>query len=334
MRRPAATHRIGPPRPGARPSTARPGDCYLRAVAERLSGLVRYERSAALPELGASRRFVLLQRPGLRLYVVSSEGLTVESRVFRHNPFSWLAAHGPRPCGHLIVPISGAYIARRSGRETSLEAREALLDIDRIFDERWEGSPFVALCIEWSAEYGEPQQRQGDLRISRADHAFFRALAEALVHDTLSTENLRALFETLRAIGVPLHPVADVDLGAAPRGAVELARAVNAAHMRYDRHPDLADLEARLGISSRQIRRRLQALGPWWVSPGSDWRSTLRRARVLLAPSLATARGATVERVARALGYRSATALHFALDAEGLPSLSTARAISQGRAPG
>ncbi len=295
---------------------------------------MRYERSAGLPELGASRRFVLLLRPGLRLYVVHSQGITVESRVFRQNPYSWVASDGPRPCGHLIIPISGAYIARRAGRETSFEERQALLDVDRVFDERWDGSPFEALCLEWSAEYGEQLQRLGELRLSPADHAFFRAITDALVHDTLSEGDFRALIETLRAIGVPLHPYAQLDLGAAPCGAVELARAVNAAHTRFDCHPDLADLEAMLGISSRQIRRRLQALGPWWVSPGSDWRSTLRQARVRLAPSLATARGATVERVARTLGYRSATALLFALDAEGIPSLAKALAITRGHAPG
>ncbi len=288
--------------------------------------LVRYERAVELPELGAARRLVMLRRPGLRIYVVRTEGLVVDSRMFAGNAAPLRAAIGPPTIGHLTIPLDGVYVGRRAGRDHCLASRDALIDPGFVVDERWHGPRFAALCVEWSAAYGDAGS--GDLRLSVVDHRRIAAMAAAIVDDRFGDAALPQLIELLRSSGVPLHPVELTALDAAPRDAVVLARAFSALHTQLDRSPALTDVEAMVGQSARHIRRRLGALGPWWVLPDADWRASLRRVRVLMAPCLSTARGATVERTARGLGYGSASALLFALAAEGVPPPSVTRAFA------
>ena len=297
-----------------------------------LTRFVRYQRAVRMAELGAARDLVTMRRPGLRCYVVRSRGLVVESRMFGACRLPLLAAFGDAPTvAHLTVPLEGELVVRRGGRERLVGVGQALLDPGYVVDERWEGRRFAALCVEWTAAHGEAATA-AELTVSPADLAALAAFAADLRADEVGDGDVAPLLGRLRGLGLPLFAAHAVALGPAPLAAIELARAFSAVHTQLDRHPDVLDLEALLGVSSRHIRRQLQALGPWWVLPRSDWRGSLRRTRVLLAPSLSTVRGASVERIAGALGYRSAPALLHALDAEGVPPPSRTRAIAHGLA--
>jgi len=295
----------------------------------RLRAFVRYERQVGLSGLDARRGYVCIRRPGLRFYVIETIGLTVESRIFVASPHLWPDS-GDRPVavGHLSIPLEGTYLARRSGTERMHERRFVAVDPTSIFDERWQGPRFRMLCVEWGLIHGRPITSPSDLVLSALDDARLGAFADAIGDGTIDDDATRAVVELLRAIGVPLARLDATLSTSAPAGAIETARTLTSLHTHLDSHPDLSDVETELGVSSRQFRRRLHAHPEWSVLPIPSWRTSMRRMRVRLAPAFATARGATVERIAAALGYRSASALLYALDAEGAPSPALARRVT------
>ena len=82
-------------------------------------------------------------------------------------------------------------------------------------------------------------------------------------------------------------------------------------------------------MSARQARRRLAAAGQWLpaYSRPEAWRRQLRLIRASLAASFLTRRDASLEQVARSLGYGSARALLLALAQEGLPPPRVLRGV-------
>lgn len=291
-----------------------------------LPSFVQLSRGVTLPELGVSRHHISVRRPGLRVYVIDARGVVVESRAL-NGLASPVLVVGQLPVGHICVPLEGTYVARRGSHDYALGRGSAIVDPGALLDERWEDATFRALCIEWDRDHG-PVALTSTLRLSPREVEVIEGVANHVRHETLGPDDLDRLFAMLRAHGLPLLEGSVRELPAAPRDAHALAAAVSQLWMRYHQHPDLSDLEGMLGRSARHIRRRLRELGPWSNVPDGDWRRTLRQGRVLLAPSLATARGATVERIAQALGYRSARALLLALREENLPAPSEARALA------
>jgi AraC-like DNA-binding protein len=295
---------------------------------ERLPGMIEVRRSVRLPEHGASRHYVGLQRPGLRVYVIATDRVIVDTAV--------LGASVPRlmtmlpTIGNVTFPLVGTYITRDT-REEEHHVGRLRVDAPGHFAERWEGPRFRALCAEWAHPFGPPGAPTA-LALSPTEHAAIERVAEAIVLGVCEPAHLRTLFALLAAHRV-LHRDALPDLDApAPPHAHAIAGALNEIMVDLPSHPDLGDLEARVGLTSRHLRRRFAELGQWTPLHDGSFRATLRRHRVLFASSLASVPGATVEQIARALGYRAPQALLAALREEGLPSPAEARARALGHA--
>lgn len=288
-----------------------------------IPGLLEIRRTVSMQELGAQRHYVGLIRPGFRLYVVQSNGIVVDSRSLGDSAARLLA----RPViSHITIPLVGRFIARREN-EIELEPGSALVDTRVEPDERWDDLRFTALCVEWDARFGSTGST-GVFRLLDAELELMKEVARAMMAGTLHPTDLHRLLEALAAHTL-LDPTRFMLFDeAAPTRAHEFAVATNALFTNFGAHPDLADLQKTLGFSTRHIRRTLRELGPWSPVGGHSFRSRLRQYRVWLAPSLMTAPGATVKRVAAALGYRSPNALILALRQEGMPSPSQARALA------
>ena len=263
-----------------------------------------------MPELGARRIYAGLVRPGFRLYVVQSEGLVVDSRSVGTKA-SDLLFGGRTRIGQVTIPLEGRYIARRA-RELELSPGFVLVDAVVQPGERWDGARFTAMCVEWDSRFSAASS-SAVVQLSYAELKQAKTVARGVLAGTLSLAEFHRFLDVLTAHGVFAAPARSLFGEVAPPRAHEFALALNSLFTRFSSHPDLTDLEKHLGLSSRHIRRILKDLGPWSPILGGSVRANLRRNRVWLAPSLTTARGATVERVARALGYRSPNALIVAL---------------------
>jgi transcriptional regulator GlxA family with amidase domain len=82
------------------------------------------------------------------------------------------------------------------------------------------------------------------------------------------------------------------------------------------------DLEARLGVTSRQVTRMVDAFRARFGYGATNWQETRGRRRLMLGATLFTAQGATVGEVARVVGYRRPETLARAFARAGLPKPS------------
>src|SRR6185437_5910837 len=198
---------------------------------------------------------------------------------------------------------------------------------------RWEG-PFRVLVVEWTDPSAASLPALDKGRPSAADRAALSVFADRLERGELAGEAAAhavvALLSRLRAAGLPTPlPAARALFAETPPGAQALVSALGGVVSRLDTAPQIGDLAAALGVSARQVTRRLAAAGPWLptYSRPEAWRRTLRLIRASSAASFLTRRDASLEQVARSLGYGSARALLFALAQEGLPPPRVLRAL-------
>jgi AraC-like DNA-binding protein len=129
------------------------------------------------------------------------------------------------------------------------------------------------------------------------------------------------LLGLLRAEGAPFVPVFSGDLIEVPSAPVlRLSHALDIVLSRLEDGPSMTDLDAALGLSSRQINRVVTDFNRRYGFNSLGWRDTRNRRRLLVGATMMTSEDARTELVARAMGYSSPTGFCHALSVAGLPS--------------
>lgn len=281
------------------------------------------------------REYAALGRPGLRIYAVSLQGASFETRAL--GPI--VARSGPAArgfCNHLTVVLDGALILRR-GAEHEVPSRSLVAESGTPWDERWEGRRFACVVWEWSEAFGPPVAAPSDARLNGVDAGRVERLFEALAGGGARGAAGAALAveagALARSFGVDLPPWREELLAETPPGAQALADLLNGSFSALDRKPMWVDLEGGAELSERHLRRRLRALGDWLDIPHGGFRERLRVLRATAATTLLGAPGATLEHVAASVGYSSARALALALREEGLGGHDEIRALARGERP-
>lgn len=184
-----------------------------------------------------------------------------------------------------------------------------------------DGERYESLVVEW-----EP----GSLDAGRPTGFEKRAL------DAPSLERLRVLAEqlTLRDQGAPraaeIASEVLAHLGFPRRSATSLiedvpdqtrllAAALDDLLSDLERKPMAVDLHGVLGLSLRQVNRLVLDFNVRYGFNAVGWRDTRGRRRLMMGATLMTAPGASVEDVARTVGYASPTAFARAMALAGLP---------------
>ncbi|MBL8720844.1 MAG: helix-turn-helix transcriptional regulator [Myxococcales bacterium] len=261
---------------------------------------------------------------GFRVYVVAlAGGLAFDSRVlFTKGPTPSLqvAAHA-----QVCVVLDGRMHLRRGERTFVLSAGHGIVEpIEGPWDERWEGDPFLALVVEWSAAVAPLPPTRTAFSCSR-DEERLRGVARSILRDPKRAARDPALLSTsfgiLDSLGILESAWPGEALGEDPRQPE--ADLLSHALSHLDHQPMWVDLAARRGVSERELRRRFAALPIWQEMTGL--RAALVRARILATASLLSLPDLPVGVVARMSGYGSSRALGTALDQHGLPSATDLR---------
>ncbi len=289
-------------------------------------------RAAGLLGTNVRHRYAALTRPGLRIYALSLQGTSFETRAL--GPLVTGSVPGGR-LGSITVVLDGELIRRR-GNERAHSARSLFIDSSSPWDERWEGRRFACVVWDWNESFGSVNGGPADARLSAVDTDRVARLFDTLMGDAARGPAGTALAleagALARSFGVDLPPWREDLLAEAPPRGQALADLLNQSFSALDQKPMWIDLEGGAALSERHLRRRLTALGDWLVMP-TGFRERLRLLRVHGAVRLLGAPGATMEHVARSVGYGSARALALALRAEGLGSHREIRALLRGDRP-
>ncbi len=290
------------------------------------------ERTSGSEEISARSGYAAVFRPGLRAYVVRSEGIRFDTAL-QPRFFEAIAPDAPTK---LSILLGGHLVLHGNARGISLAPGDYQFH-GRGWSERWEGPGFRVLVIEWDRDFGAAGDGGGG-RLSPTDRAEVTRLADQLER-RLPNELAACVFTThlfarLRAIGLPLERLSATRLHAAmPAGVVPIAHAVTSVMRDLRRRPSWVDVEQPLERDARSLRRLTPGHAAWLAPLGwpTQWRRRLRALRLITAMRLLGSKNATVEMVAAASGYGSARALHLALHQESLPTPGSIRAFYRGQ---
>jgi len=181
---------------------------------------------------------------------------------------------------------------------------------------------------------GVPRPKLARFRIP--DLTKLRALAERIHEAPLPDPDIAAeLIDSMRAAGPALAGLApDATAALAPKETrfQELATAIDTTLQDMRGQPMARDLEARMGLSSRQMTRLVEAYNERYGLGTMNWLVTRNRRRLLLAASFLTAKAATVASVAELVGYRRPETMARAFANAGYPPPSRIREIVEGLA--
>jgi AraC-like DNA-binding protein len=271
-------------------------------------------RDTRCPALGARVSTLALLHTRFRVHLVENEGVVCDDAVaFR--AFSRKGEVG-RPVATFL--LAGRARLRARGKEAWLEPGSiALVPAKDGIEMRQEASPrYAAIVVEW-----EP----GTLFGARPDD--FSVTATGTLADGLSlaermrtgdrgvVDGLVRLFAPARLDGRPWRD----DLDVAEQFG-DLAAALDRALSLLDAQPMSVDLENALGLSARQVNRVVSDFNARFGFNAGTWRDARNRRRLLVSAALFSQPRATLGDVARAVGYRSETALCRAFANAGLPS--------------
>lgn len=209
------------------------------------------------------------------------------------------AAHWLEPGALSVVDHKGAIVMRQS------RARER----------------YESLVLEWDPGSigGEPPAGFTIRALSEDTLGVVAAAADELARTTSidrAERALRTVLGTLRAL--PLDPGAAL-VEPVPERTSALSTALDELLSDLAQRPMAIDLHEQLGLSLRQLNRVVTDFNERYGFNAGSWRDARGRRRVLMGVALMSARGATVEEVAEAVGYASPTAFARALAEAELP---------------
>ena len=186
-----------------------------------------------------------------------------------------------------------------------------------------QSGPFRSLALEWEPGTLAPHRPAG--------FTLHRGLAGGLPlvgpdcplrlgdRTTAALEGwLRATLAALRDAGLGFSPDAPL-VEPLDESTRQLAAALDELLSDLRARPMAVDLFDQLGLSLRQINRRVIDFNQRYGFNALGWRDTLNRRRLMLGASLLTAPGVTVNEVSDAIGFSSPTAFTRAMSEAGFP---------------
>lgn len=257
--------------------------------------MLHYDRH--LRALGAELRHRAWMSPAFRIYELTTRGVTVEYGLLPKQPLAERV--------QINIVRQGRLTVRRGGRSFVLEEGLAFRECGLSFDERWEGEPFRALCLDWSDRQGWPPEV---VALSPQARAQLAALEPGDVDGVL------ALLE-----GLGWRPPVSWYVEPSPE-LQRIATVYGRVLSDLESQPMWCDFVDEIGMSERQLRRHLREMLGWFPVPMGEqsFRRMLASYRMRCGVALMSAPGASVASVARALGYGSAIAYTNACKRAGL----------------
>jgi AraC-like DNA-binding protein len=245
-----------------------------------------------------------------RVHVVDNDGVVSDDRIALR-AFQRKGALG-RPV--ITVVLAGAaridaFAETRwleAGDVSAVEAKNAIVMRQSRDRERYR-----AFVVEWD-DGPIRRDRPRGFEVSRCDDAAIARAADAIVNETDIEASLRS---ALTALGFSVDTLAE-EVSPQTR---KLSRALDDLLSDMSARPMAIDLHEMLSVSLRQLNRLVLDFNERYGFNAVGWRDTRGRRRLLMGAALMTARGATVDEVARAVGYTSPTAFARAMADAGLP---------------
>ena len=270
-----------------------------------------------VPGHDASVERTLLRCSGFCVAVLRARGIVLDHDVIARAVDFFGRYRRPQ----IAVFLSGRGYVQIEGRVLPLVAGDVVeTDQIRTEAEGYAGSPCEVVIFEWDEGRLFEGVRRGPARVSHVgprDVAHLRSLV-ARLGSVPADRFVLDLAASLRALGGPR--VAEPDPRAIPRAPAPFARAYGAlghALSRLDLHPSLPELAGSLGLSERQMSRRLVEIGRRYGHPFLGWRDFIEEMRLEWAAHLLSVPNLPLEHVSRLAGYRSTVALCHAFSSRG-----------------
>lgn len=279
--------------------------------------MIRSRRT--LSALGAHHEVVAWIEKHARLHVMRTQQLTCDDLLYQ-------LAFGRTDAGSrslVTLVLSGTLWLERGDDRFCCDAGSGVyLPTKGALSVRTEGETYESLVLEWDG-VGAGSVQSLSFEVGR-----LRALARAVCARQAPCPAL--LGEILDAISDitphgPRHIGMKGDEDPRELRAQEIADALDAVLSSLEEQPMATDLEARLGVSSRQVTRMVDAFRDRYGYGSANWLETRHRRRLMLAATLLTTRRATVAQVAKAVGYQRPETLARAFATAGLPRPSRIR---------
>ena len=262
------------------------------------------------------RSFAWVDR-GIRVYLLETHGLTVDSRWLKQ----LVSAPHARRAPQVTFQLAGAITNLRYSTESEL--LDGFFEIEPSLEwaEIWSGRSFRALVLEWNADWGS---LPASLSLSKMDPSMFAA-AQAVALAILQrnrrevVESLAVLYSRLRAFGLDLAPWSANRLTIPDPKHLGVTRVLNELRTNLAGQAGWLDGATVGGKSERQLRRDLNDFYRSLDHVPESFRRRLLNDRLSAAVSLLSSKEPSIERVARSVGYGSSRALSLALRSAGLP---------------
>lgn len=283
-----------------------------------MSDVLHSHRCVVVPRLAARVSTHAILHHRYRLHAVHNERVVCEDALVMRS-FD-RRGHLGRPIATLL--LDGAARLGAHGRTEWIAPGDVIaMDAKAAIVMRQEGERYSALAFEWDPEWIGPRPEPFlRARMSEAVRAELGALFADVVAGAASADAAPRVVAVLREAGLALRvPDASECAEEAPERTAELSTALDRLFSRLDEQPMLADLERELGVSTRQLNRMIAAFNEHYGFNAGGWRDARNRRRLFVGAALMTAPSATGEAVARAVGYRTLSALTHALTEAGLP---------------
>jgi hypothetical protein len=184
-----------------------------------------------------------------------------------------------------------------------------------------DGERYESIVVEWEPGALDAARPTGFEKrtLDAPALARLRAHAERLAaRDVDVPTAAETASEVLAILGFPRPPARSL-LEDVPEQTRLLAAALDELLSDLGRRPMAVDLHGLLGLSLRQVNRLVLDFNVRYGFNAVGWRDTRGRRRLMMGATLMTAPGATVEDVARTVGYASPTAFARAMALAGLP---------------
>jgi AraC-like DNA-binding protein len=255
-------------------------------------------RDSRCGALAARVSTAALLHPSFRVHFVDNEAVIAEDALALR-AFDRKGRLG-RPA--ITILLEGRARIRALGEERWMSAGDvALLPSKSGVEMRQEALPrYSAIVVEW-----DPGTWLGD-RPERFEVRTAPALDRIDPRDVWGAVDAieRALLD-----GAFVSRGTPPDRSPASEPHIRVSAALDRALSDLDAQPMSADLERTLGMSARHVARLVAAFNETYGFNAGTWRDARNRRRILVAAALLSHADATLEIVARAVGYRSPSAL-------------------------
>jgi len=274
----------------------------------------------------STRESVSWSSERLRVYVLTAVQLQVDSRAIS----KMAGLFGPRHA-QVTLQLEGELITRRHANEATIASGMIGVEPSLVWDERWQGTRFRTLVVEWSDELGGMPTGFDAARLSPSDRAEVADIADAVQYgaEPLAHRAISRLCLLLRSLGVPVETRDELSLVPDHRAIQTMADRLSAMRSNLHQQPMWVDAVQTAARSERQLRRDLSRALIAAGVPGRGLRELLLRERLVAAIILLGAPEGRVDQVAASCGYGSSRALGLALEQAGLATASEIRASTK-----